>query len=72
MSSFDGIGVAETVVVTSAVDTGPTKRFQRSSTLRVIADVKAVGLGIVDPLSVVEAGNVVAVAGELVVEEFVP
>ncbi len=48
-----GTGVAETVVFTAAVETGPTKRFQRSSTSRVRAVVKAAGLARVDPLSVV-------------------
>jgi len=48
-----GTGVAETVVFIAAVETGPTKRFQRSSTSRVRAVVKAAGFATVDPLSVV-------------------
>jgi hypothetical protein len=72
MSSFDGIGVGDTVVVISAVDTGPTKRFQRSSTLRVMTEVNAVGLGIDVPLKVVEAGYMVPVAGEPLAVELAP
>lgn len=64
MSSFVGIGVGETVVLMAAVETGPTKRSQRSATLRVMADVNAVGFETADPLTVVEGGNVVAIASE--------
>jgi hypothetical protein len=64
MSSFVGIGVAETVVFTVAVDTGPTKRFQRSSTSRVRAVVKAVGFATEDPLTdVAEVGVGIMVVG---------
>jgi hypothetical protein len=63
-----GIGVAETVVFTAAVETGPTKRFQRSSTWRVRAVVKAAGFATVLPLSavaVVGVGMMVVGRGEL-------
>jgi len=59
-----GTGVAETVVFTVAVETGPTKRFQRSSTSSVRAVVKAAGLATVDPLSAVaEVGVGIMVVG---------
>jgi hypothetical protein len=41
-------------VFTVAVDTGPTKRFQRSSTSTVIAEVNAVGFATAVPLSDVD------------------
>jgi hypothetical protein len=68
MSSFVGTGVGETVVFTVAVDTGPTKRFQRSSTSIVIAEVKAVGFATAVPSSdtaVAGAGTMVVGRGEL-------
>jgi hypothetical protein len=69
MSSLVGIGVADTVVLTLAVATGPTKRFQRPSTLIVNADVKAVGLATAVPLhDVVLAGVGIMVVGRGVVE----
>ena len=51
MSSLVGIGVADTVVLTAAVETGPTKRSQRPSTSRVRTVVKAVGFATPLPLS---------------------
>ena len=64
-----GTGVAETVVFTAAVDTGPTKRFQRSSTSSVRAVVKAAGLATVEPLNAVaEVGVGIMVVGRGVVE----
>jgi hypothetical protein len=68
MSSFVGTGVAETVVFTVAVDTGPTKRFQRSSTSTVIAEVNAVGFAMAVPFSDVDVagvGTMVVGRGEL-------
>jgi hypothetical protein len=50
MSSLVGIGVADTVVLTAAVETGPTKRSQRPSTSRVRTVVKAVGFATPLPL----------------------
>lgn len=65
MSSCVGTGVAETVVVTSAVETEPTKKFQRSSTLTVITDVKAAGFEIAVPLDeIVAVGGVVGAETE--------
>jgi hypothetical protein len=56
------------VVFTVAVETGPTKRFQRSSTWRVRAVVNAAGFATVLPLSavaVVGVGMMVVGRGEL-------
>ena len=58
MSSFVGTGVAATVVLTVAVETGPTKRSQYSSSVRSIEVEKAVGFGTAVPLSVVDAVGV--------------
>jgi hypothetical protein len=58
MSSFVGTGVAATVVLTVAVEIGPTKRSQYSSKVRPIEVEKAVGFGIAVPLSVVDAVGV--------------
>lgn len=59
-----GIGVAETVVFTEAVATGPTKRFQRSSTLSVRAVVNAAGFATVLPvMAVAEVGVGIIVVG---------
>jgi hypothetical protein len=56
------------VVFTVAVEMGPTKRSQRSSTWRVMAVVKAAGFATVLPLSaiaVVGVGMMVVGRGEL-------
>lgn len=68
MSSFVGTGVAETVVLIAAVETGPTKRFQRFSTSMLSAEVKAVGFATAVPLSEivgVGVGTMVIESGEL-------
>lgn len=48
MSSEDGTGVGDTVVLTEKVSTGPTNRFQRSST-----DIATVVVNVVALLTVV-------------------
>lgn len=64
MSSLVGMGVADTVVLTAAVETGPTKRSQRPSTSRVRAVVKAVGFATPLPLSeTVGVGVAIIVVG---------
>ena len=64
-----GTGVADTVVFTVAVETGPTKRFQRSSTSSVRAVVKAAGLATVEPLiAVADVGVGIMVVGRGEVE----
>lgn len=59
-----GIGVADTVVVTSATATGPTKRSHMSPTSRAREVAKAAGLLTAVPLRVVDAG------GGTIIEEF--
>jgi len=58
MSSFVGTGVAETVVFIEAVATGPTNKFQRSSTSIVIAEVNAVGFATAVPFREAELAGV--------------
>ncbi len=69
MSSLVGIGVADTVVLTTAVETGPTKRSQRPSTSRVRTVAKAVGFEtLLPPKETVEVGVAMIVVGRSEVE----
>ena len=50
MSELDGTGIGETVVVVSAIATGPMSKSHKSSRLRFSCTTGLVGLGTVDPL----------------------